>query len=154
MNLTRDESIRQQQDALAQILHEPIAQIANDSIALWSRHSCLENILLVYFSRIPYCAGLYALDTAGKQITEYVTRDGAAIGTIGCNHTDQPYMRKLKPAQRFLLSDIYFNQRQHFLSFTAIQIVSDNDDVLGYIGADFDLRDLPLTSEWFQDETN
>ncbi|MEJ2399507.1 MAG: hypothetical protein P8Z67_15110 [Gammaproteobacteria bacterium] len=53
MSLTREESIRRQQDVLAQILRDPIERIANDSIALWQQQQYLENILLVNFSRIP-----------------------------------------------------------------------------------------------------
>ncbi|MEJ2391657.1 MAG: hypothetical protein P8019_09700 [Gammaproteobacteria bacterium] len=83
MSLTREESIRRQQDALAQILRNPIEQIANDSIALWQQQQYLENILLVNFSRIPYCAGLYALNNEGRQITEYVTRNGIVDVSIG-----------------------------------------------------------------------
>lgn len=147
MNFTREECIHRQRDALAQILRDPIEQVTNDCIPLWPHHDNLENILLVNFSRIPYCAGLYALDCAGRQITGIVRKDGILSDSIGRDRSQRPYMKHLVPAWGFLLSDIYISQHLQRPVFTALQLVRNGDRALGYLGADFALRDLPLTSE-------
>lgn len=154
MSLTREDSIHRQRDALAQILRDPIEQVTSDCIPLWDQRKNLENILLVNFSRIPYCAGLYALASNGRQTTDIVSRSGILPGYIGRDRSQRPYMKKLVPAYGFLLSDAYISQYQQRPLLTAVQVVRCNDKMLGYICADFDLRDLPLTSECFQENVH
>jgi hypothetical protein len=56
-------------------------------------------------------------------------------------------MREVVPPWGFLLSDAYLSLRVNRPSLTALQVVRRDDEVLGFIGADFDLRDLPATTE-------
>lgn len=146
MNRKREDSIYRQREALTQILRDPLERVAHDCVPLWKTNHNLENILLINFSRIPYCAGIYALDTDGRQITENVCRNGIQSGHRGCDRSQRPYMKKVVPAWGFLLSDVYTSQAQQLPLFTAIHIVRNGSTVFGYLGADFDLRDLPLTS--------
>ncbi len=55
------------------------------------------------------------------------------------------------PSWGFLLSDAYISLSGRRPSLTALQIVRVDDNILGYLGADFDLRDLPVTSELYQE---
>lgn len=150
MNLSREDSISHQREALVQILRDPLEQVTHDCSSLWETNHNLENILLINFSRIPYCAGLYALDTDGVQITENVFRSGIQRGYLKRDRSQRPYMKTVVPAWGFLLSDVYTSQYQQRPLFTAVHIIRNGNIVLGYLGADFDLRDLPLTSGWFQ----
>ena len=147
MNQAWMERIDRQREALALILRDPLERITHGCIPIWQERRLLENIFLVSLSRIPYCTSLYALDTDGIQITETIDRDGLHPGCLDRNHSQRPYMRNTVPAWGFLLSDAYTSLQLHRPSLTALQIVRTSDAVLGYIGADFDLDDLPFTSE-------
>jgi hypothetical protein len=63
-------------------------------------------------------------------------------------------MKEVVPAWGFLLSDAYISLTGHRPSLTALQIIRAENQVLGYLGADFDLRDLPVTSELYQEPCN
>ena len=59
-------------------------------------------------------------------------------------------MREGVPADGYLLSHAYISLRGGRPSFTAIQLVRGALwEVLGFVGADFDLRDLPLSAELY-----
>ena len=154
MSLAWKDSIYRQREALAQILRDPIEQVTSDCIPRWGCQSSMESIFLVNFSRIPYCASLYALDTSGVQITENIGRSGIEPGYLGRDRSQRPYMKEVVPAWGFLLSDAYISLNKHRPSLTALQVVRASETVMGYIGADFDLRDLPVTSDLYQEPVN
>ena len=60
-------------------------------------------------------------------------------------------MREGVPSWGFLLSDAYLSVRSNRPSLTALQVVNRGKETLGFIGADFDLRDLPVTSEVYEE---
>jgi hypothetical protein len=60
-------------------------------------------------------------------------------------------MREAVPSWGFLLSEAYLSLRANRPSITALQVVHRGDQVLGYVGVDFDLRDLPVTGERFEE---
>jgi hypothetical protein len=56
------------------------------------------------------------------------------------------------PSTGFLLSESYISLAALRPSLTAVQIVRDAaGTVLGFLGADFDLRDLPMTRELYEE---
>jgi hypothetical protein len=55
-------------------------------------------------------------------------------------------MQEPVPAWGFLLSDAYISLLKHRPSLTALRVVQADGRALGYLGADFDLRRLPVTS--------
>jgi hypothetical protein len=55
------------------------------------------------------------------------------------------------PPWGFLLSDAYISLRERRPSLTALQMVWGDGGPLGYLGADFDLRDLPVTAELYRE---
>ena len=151
MSLAWKDSIYLQREALAQILREPIEQVSHHCAPYWGYRDSLEDIFLTSFSCIPYCTAIYALDTNGIQITENIGASGIQPGHLGRDRSQRPYMKEAVPAWGFLLSDAYISLNQHRPSLTALQIVRSSDTVLGYIGADFDLRDIPVTSDLYQE---
>jgi len=149
MSLTWKDSIDKQRKALAQILRDPIEQITSNCIPMWKHRESIENLFLVSFSRIPYCDSIYALNTEGIQISESIGRNGIQPGHLGRDRSQHPYLKEAVPAWGFLLSDAYLSMNHHHPSLTALQVVRSCDKVLGYIAADFDLRDLPMTSSLY-----
>ena len=154
METTWKDSIYLQREELARMLREPIDRIAQRLPAIW--HDCLqiEELLLDDFSTIPYCTSLYVLNTNGIQICENIGRNGLVPGHLGRDRSQRPYMKEVVPAWGFLLSDAYISLSAHRPSLTALQIIRSGNQVLGYLGADFDLRDLPVTSELYNEPVN
>ena len=63
-------------------------------------------------------------------------------------------MKEAVPTWGFLLSDAYISISAHRPSLTALQVVHDESGTLGYLGADFDLRDLPATPKLYEESVN
>ena len=154
MKMTWKDSIYRQREELARMLREPIEMVAQKITPLSRNRQQLEAMLLRNFSSIPYCTSLYVLNTNGVQISDNVGRDGLVPGHHGRDRSQRPYMKEAVPVWGFLLSDAYISQHKHRPSLTALQIIRTENEVLGYLGADFDLRNLPVTSEIYQEPEN
>jgi hypothetical protein len=94
---------------------------------------------------------MYLLDVDGLQISDNVSAEGLIKEHYGRDRSSRPYMREAVPSWGFLLSDAYLSLRANRPSITALQLVRRGDEVLGYLGVDFDLRDLPVTSELYEE---
>jgi len=145
------ESIYLQREELAQKLREPLAQLAEQCAPAWGDREQLDEILAQSFASVPYCSFLYCLNTDGTQICDNVGQEGLAPEHYGRDRSQRPYMKEAVPAWGFLLSDAYISLMGHRPSLTALQVVRSDSNMLGYLGADFDLRDLPVTSELYEE---
>ena len=105
-------------------------------------------------SAVPYCTYLYCMRTDGVQITDNVGPAGLAPEHYDRNRSQRPYMKEVVPAWGFLLSDAYISQSEHRPSLTALQVVRAGGETLGYLGADFDLRSLPVTAELYEEPSS
>jgi hypothetical protein len=151
MTATWKESIYQQREQLGRLLHEPLAQLATNCVTAWGMREQLNDILGAHFATIPHCASLYCLDSNGVQICDNVTGDGPEPGHFGRDRSQRPYMQEALPSWGFLLSDAYIALLKHRPSLTALQVVRKDDELLGFLGADFDLRDLPVTAVLYEE---
>lgn len=151
MKASWKDSIYRQREDLARMLREPIDRVATQCSALWGRRDELEQSLRENFASIPHVAYLYVLDTNGIQLTESINRFGIEPGHYLRDRSQRPYMKEVVPAWGFLLSDAYISLYGHRPSLTALQLIRDDNTVLGYLGADFDLRDLPASTESYQE---
>ena len=145
------ECIYLQREELARKLHEPLAQLVEQCAPAWGDREQLDAILAQGFAGVPYCAFLYCLNTDGIQICDNVGQEGIAPGHFGRDRSQRPYMKEAVPAWGFLLSDAYISLMGHRPSLTALQVVRADSGMLGYLGADFDLRDLPVTAELYEE---
>ena len=144
---TWKDGIFRQREELARMLREPVAQLAKHCIPAWDNREQLNKVLQQGFSSIPYCCYLYVIDNNGVQLSDNVTDAGIMPGYYQMNRSERPYMKEVIPTWGFLLSDAYISMVNHRPSLTALQIiVSEAGTQLGYLGADFDLRKLPVTS--------
>ncbi len=145
------DNIYLQRKQLAEQLRQPMADLAAKCAPVWHDRAALEQVLRDNFATIPYCTFLYCLDPNGVQICDNIGREGVVPGHMGRDRTDRPYMKEAMPSWGFLLSDTYISLRERRPSLTALQLVHDGDRLLGYLGADFNLRDLPVTSELYEE---
>jgi hypothetical protein len=145
------DSIYRQREELARMLREPLTQLAQKCVLAWSNRERLNTVLLEGFSSIPYCAFLYVVGTDGVQISDNVSNAGLVSGHYHRNRAERPYMKEAMPAWGFLLSDAYISLSAGWPSLTALQVVVSDTGTLGYLGADFDLRSLPVTSVLYRE---
>ena len=138
---------------LALLLHEPFAQLAHRCPQEWGDRQRLNAFLTASIGEIPHAAFLYALDSKGVQISDNVGTERIAQGYFGRDRSLRPYMREPMPPWGFLLSDAYVSLSGR-PSLTALHIVSEGDRKLGYLGADFDLRDLPAAGQPLEQSRN
>lgn len=146
------ECIYRQREELAYMLRGPIERVAGQLLSAWPDKRPMEQVLLQGFSSIPYCSSLYVLDTRGIQLTENIGSVGLVPGHYQRDRSRRPYMQEQVPPWGFLLSDAYISQFSRRPSLTALQCIRpDEHTTLGYLGADFDLRHLPVTADLYKE---
>lgn len=151
MKETWKEAVHRQRVALAERLSNPLASLAVNSEPVWGNREALNKVLCDGFSSVPNSLFMYVLDTNGIQVSDNVSSEGLLPEHYGRDRSTRPYMREAVPSWGFLLSEAYLSLRANRPSITALQLVRRGDEVLGYIGVDFDLRDLPVTAELYDE---
>jgi hypothetical protein len=151
MKTSWKDSIYLQREELARILREPMGQLAERCAPAWGDCAALDAILVANFSSIAHCSYLYCMGTDGIQISNNVGQQGIVPGHLGRDRSQRPYMKEAVPAWGFLLSDAHISLLEHRPSLTALQVVSRDSRTLGYLAADFDLRNLPVTAELYDE---
>ena len=146
------QSIARQRDLLTRMLADPLKRAALSCSKVWDDRERLDQVLIEVLQTMPYCKFLYALDSNAIQISDNISHDGNIEKDFGRDRSDRPYINTVVPNSDFVLSDAYISLRAKRPSLTAIQIVRDsNVETLGFIGADFDLRALPLTRNLYEE---
>ncbi len=143
--------IKRQRETLQETLVQPLSQIAQECALSWGERETLDKILSAGFKTIPHCTFLYAVDTNGIQLSDNVSQTGLLPEHFGRDRSKRPYMNEAVPSKGFLLSEAYISLLASRPSLTALQVVHKDDKVVGFIGADFDLRNLPDTSELYEE---
>ena len=151
MKASWKDSIYLQREELARILREPMGQLAERCASTWGDCDALDAILAENFPSIPHCSYLYCMGNDGIQISNNIGQQGIVPGHLGRDRSQRPYMKEAVPAWGFLLSDAYISLLEHRPSLTALQVVSRDSRTVGYLAADFDLRNLPVTSELYEE---
>ena len=151
---TLADSIARQREALKGLLRDPLGLAATACSEVWNDRQGLNTVLIRVLENLPSGKYLYALDTNALQISDTISRDGPLETDFGRDRATRPYMNERVPSAGFLLSQAYISLRTKRPSLTAIQLVRDTGGrVLGFVGADFDLRDLPITRELYDEPT-
>ncbi|MFV2005586.1 MAG: PDC sensor domain-containing protein [Gammaproteobacteria bacterium] len=155
-NETRlQKTVRQQRQALKELLAESMAEVAEACARKMNEHEALEAILAGEMKKAEYCKYLWVLDKNGRQLTETVTRSGIKEGLIGRDRIARPYLQRALKGEDYYLSEAYISRNRKRPSLTAVKIIRDHEgQVIGYLGADFDLRELPHTAEQYEEEKN
>jgi hypothetical protein len=151
MNSALKDTIYLQREALARILRDPLARLAECCAPEWENRAVLEAVLVEHFHRIPHCSFLYCIGIDGIQISNSVGEDGILPGQLGCDRSQRPYLQESMPSWGFLLSDAYIGLIGHRPSLTALQVVRRGGQGVGYLGANFDLRNLPARLELYEE---
>lgn len=154
MTNTLQQSVASQRDALAAMLVEPLARLALQTRKVWGDRAGLNRVLSAALEDLAYCKFLYAVGPDCIQLSDNISHAGLITKDFGRDRSGRPYMARL-PKHDFVLSDAYVSLRARRPSLSAVQVVRDEQgELLGYVGADFDLRDLPLTRELYEEPSH
>jgi len=144
-------AIHNQRKQLAELLSAPLALLAVRCAEVWDQREALDEVLSNGLVKVPHCLFLYVVDVKGIQISDNVCVGGLLPDHFGRDRSKRPYMRESMPSWGFLLSDAYISLRARRPSITALQVVRKSGNIVGYLGADFDLRDLPVTADLYEE---
>ena len=144
-------AITRQRMLLSSRLADLMEKLAIESRRVWPDRNELEANLCKGLDILPYFKYLYVLDASARQITANISHSGLLVENFGRNRADRPYMKEALSGAHFSLSDAYISRNARRPSLTAIQHIQDErGQLLGFLGADFDLRELPLTREVYE----
>lgn len=145
-------AVARQRMLLRGLLSAPSQRLAQRCGEVWPDRSALEQLLAQQLGTLPSCKYLYVLDQQARQTTANVAAQGLLPEHAGRDRAERPYLREALAGQRFSLSDAYISRNARRPSLTAVQhVVDSGGKLLGYLGADFDLSELPLTREAFRE---
>lgn len=142
--------IARQRDSLYNMLLDPMERAARRCANVWGDKQALDRTLLHQLQRLPYATFMYATDIQRHQVSDNAAHSGLVSKDFGRDRRDRPYMQNLDPRRNMTLSEAYLSLRENRPSVTAVQKILKDGALLGYLGADFDLRDLPLTREHYE----
>ena len=141
-------AISEQRERLTALLGEPMFKLARRCAEAMGERAALEALLRDSLIGIAGCKHLYVLDAAGVQLTDNVTREGDDPAHFGRDRADRPYMQGIIGVTDFKLSEAYISRNKKRPSLTAVQVIRDAEGRhVGFLGADYDLRELPGAGE-------
>lgn len=146
------ESVRRQREMLTGLLGHSMYELAEQCVDIIHDRSALDSLLAKVIPDMPYCKHIFVLDARGVQLTDNVTRDGLDSSHFGRNRADRPYMQGIIGTTDFKLSEAYISRNKKRPSLTAIQVIrNQRGEMVGFLGADYDLRELPKTEGLYQE---
>jgi hypothetical protein len=144
-------AVARQRLLLESRLASPLQRLAQRCAEVWPSPAAIEERLTKALPGLPSCKYLYVLDPKGRQLTVNCSPVGPLPEHLGRDRSARPYLAEALAGQRFSLSAAYISRNARRPSLTAVQrIESPAGEHLGFLGADFDLRDLPLTRDVYR----
>ncbi len=144
-------AVARQRMLLSSRLAGPMQRLAADCAAVWPERDALEHELEQGRELLPYSKYLFVLDDSARQITSNISPKGTLPENFGRDRSQRPYLADAIAGEKFSLSDAYISRNARRPTLTAAQHILDRDGrLLGYLGVDFDLRELPLTREVYR----
>ncbi len=149
------DSIRVQREKLTAMLGSEMYKLAAKIQPIMTDQVKLHALLSEAMPDLSHCKHLYVLDADGVQITSNITPGGEDESQLGRDRMGRPYMEGIIGITDFKLSDAYISRNKKRPSLTAIQVIRDSDGKrAGFLGADFDLRELPGINERYREPDN
>ncbi len=155
MDSTVKQSVKHQRALLTHLLGGTLADLAVALAPFMHSSDLLNRHLIKAISDLPYCKYIYVLDTSGKQISATVKHKGAMMEDIGRDRSSRPYMENMfipRNGIDFELSGAYISSNKKRPSVTGIQLIRGvNNERLGFLGVDYDLRELPREDKMYEE---
>lgn len=150
---TLKEATQKQREKLTSLIGPAMQSLAIASREVFHDRAAVEAILTERLPGLEFCKHLFALDAQGIQFVDNVTRTGNDPSYLGRNRADRPYLQGLVGSTDFKLSEAYISRNRKRPMLTAVQVARDTSGrLIGFIGADFDLLELPATERLYRDD--
>lgn len=147
-----ENSIKHIRQELSSFLCAPLKRLSDELVPIFHDRNLIENHLKHYFAIFKQCKHLYVLDNRAIQLTSNLTRDGIIDNHYGRDRSTRPYMQFEDQNNPFYLSEAYISKNKKRPSVTAVhKIIDPSGQLLGYVGIDYDLRELPNLEQLLQE---
>ncbi len=152
MRTVLQKTIAEQRKNLVDLLKKPLAELARKLADDMPDRQKLEVRLRATFPNFKYSKYLYVMDARGIQITSTLLRQGFDASSLNRDRSQRPYMQADFKHTDFFLSEAYISKHNKCPSVTAIHVIKNTDnEIIGYLGVDFDLRELPGTKKLYKE---
>ena len=140
--------VAEQREILKTLLSDNMRELAQQCAGLMQQPDKLDSLLESHLKELTYCKHLWVLDHKAYQLTATVARDRLLETERGRDRVARPYMQSALTGNQFYLSEAYISKNRKRPSLTSVQTITNADGrAIGFLGADFDLRELPLTAK-------
>ena len=136
--------IAYKKSALAKVAEAPMAKLATRCAAVWHDADRLDDVLQEAMVDLPHCDLIFAVDTSSIIISSNVETDHRDQQWRGRNMNGRPFMEGNLPYKGYTISPVYISTHNMKSCITVMQAVNKDDQVLGFIAADFDVDKLPV----------
>lgn len=143
--------VLRQRATLHNMLLDPMQRVAKHCAEILDDRTQLDELVQLSMPVVPYVTYLYVVDLDGKQISSNGSAGGLIETDYGRDRSERPYMKEVVEDKDMILSEAYISIRAGRPSVTALQKIYIDEQHVGYLGADFDLRNLPITKELYAD---
>ena len=136
------EQILAKKAALADTVSEPLGNLARQCAQAWAEPDRLDQVLADAIAGIPHCVLLYAWDVTGIERSSMVRPEEIDRAWRGTDLSHRPYLTNNLPFQGIMLSSVYRSIYDQQQCITALQAVRLDEQLLGFIAADFPVNSL------------
>ncbi|MEZ5839840.1 MAG: PDC sensor domain-containing protein [Hyphomicrobiales bacterium] len=128
-----------------------LAALAAKLGGILADRAAVEAMLAAALYDIANCKQLFVLDAGFRQTVDTMTREGPDTSHFGRDRAGRPYMQGLVGSTDFKLSHAYISRNRRRPMLTAVQVIRDaSGQRTGFLGADFDLRELPASGQVYR----
>lgn len=139
---TLQQTILEKKAALADTVSVPLGLLADHVAEVWPDADAIDRRLKEGLASLPSCQLLYAWDVNGIELSSMVLAGGPDPSWRGRDLSDRPYLKNHLPYKGVMLSSVYLSKYTNEFCLTALQAVSRDNNLLGFIAADFAVKDL------------
>jgi len=144
---TIKQTILAKKDALANAVDDKMATLGLQCAEVWPDADAIDSILIGAIDDIPDCDLLYVWDVNGIAISSMIGHNIVDIKWRGRDLSERPYLKNHLPFKGIMLSSVYNSIYTKKQCITALQAVSRDDTLLGFIAADFSINELLMDSQ-------
>lgn len=142
------DQVAKQRQTLKEFLQGNMSELAAHCAENIENPQALDELLQQHAAKSSHCKYLWVLDTTCHQQTATVSKYELKEEQRGRDRIARPYMQRALTGDPFYLSEAYISRNRKRPSLTAVKsIVDEFGKTIGYLGADFDLRELPHTAK-------
>lgn len=137
--------IAEKKRALEKLATAPLIALAEQCATAWHDPDKLDAILQQGIHQLTNCSLIFAVNTRGILISSNVEGDHLDTQWRGTDLTGRPFLQNNLPYQGLTISQVYTSRHTMQPTLSVMQAVRHEEEILGFIAADFNVDALPET---------